>query len=405
MIHEEFSVKTEGLTKAYKIYRRSWMRVFSAFSRRVKHKEVYALKDVSVTIPHGEVVGIVGKNGHGKSTLLKLITGVTRPTGGTVSTNGRIVAMLELTSGFDKELTGLENIYIKARTIGMSRAEIQERMEDICAFADIGDYIHQPVRTYSSGMKSRLGFAVSVNLDPDILIVDEVLAVGDTSFKIKCLNRMEEFRRQGKTILFVSHDLSTVKAFCTSCMWIKQGQLMDYGETGSVVQKYQDYLKLERETENQKRREEDKDIILTKDDVLQHTSARLTNGIDGKARSKFAYGEDIHFQANYVVKAEFERLTCAVTLYDSESREIFGSDRQSPAFEIDHTTGQHTLELTMKNLTLLPGQYQISCEIWNPSSGFVKLLMNHKKFEITADHFLGTGTTNIACECHSAAEA
>lgn len=398
-MQEVFSVKITNLTKIYKIYDSSLKRILNAFCKRVKYKEFHAIKDVSVTIPCGEVVGIVGKNGHGKSTLLKLITGVTKQTEGEIKTNGRIVAMLELTSGFDKELTGLENIYIKARTIGMSKAEIEKRMQDICDFADIGDYIYQPVRTYSSGMKSRLGFAVSVNLEPDILIVDEVLAVGDTSFKIKCLNRMEEFRKKGKTILFVSHDLSTVKAFCTSCMWIKNGELMDYGETGKVVQKYQDYLKTERENENRRRREEDKDIILTKDDVLHHSKAMLTNGFSDKPLSKFEYGEDIYFKANYSVKADFERLVCAFTIFDGEKREIYGSDRQSANFEINKEKGDHTLSIALKNLKLLPGHYHISCEIWNPNSGFVKLLMNNKKFEIVSEHFLGTGVVGIDAEC------
>ena len=400
-MQENFSVKTEHLSKLYKIYSHPWMRLFNAFIPRVKYREVYALKDVSVTIPHGEVVGIVGKNGHGKSTFLKLITGVTKASEGNISTNGRIVAMLELTSGFDKELTGLENIYIKARTIGMSKEEIQARMDDICDFADIGEYINQPVRTYSSGMKSRLGFAVSVNLDPDILIVDEVLAVGDTSFKIKCLNRMEEFRKQGKTILFVSHDLATVKAFCTSCMWIKQGELMEYGETGAVVQSYQDYLKLERETENQARRMLKKDIILTKDDVITHSNAKLHKAGSDKPCSKFAFGEDIYFHSIYEVKSEFENLNFAFTIFDGEKREIFGSDRQSSEFSINCKPGTHEISLLMKKLSLLPGHYQISCEIWNPTSGFVKLLMNHKKFEITSEHFLGTGISHIQSQCKS----
>lgn len=399
-MEDAYSVKVEHLTKIYKIYKKPWYRLLNAINHRIQYKEFYAIRDLSVTIPKGEAVGIIGKNGNGKSTLLKLITGVTQPSGGSIDTRGRIVAMLELTSGFDKELTGMENIYIKARTIGMSREDIETRIDDICRFADIGNYIDQPVRTYSSGMKSRLGFAVSVNLDPDILIVDEVLAVGDTSFKLKCLNKMEEFRKQGKTILFVSHDLSTIKAFCSSCMWLKDGVMMEYGETGAVVQKYQDYLKAERKAENDRRRAAAEDLILTKDDLLHPTKARLCDH-EGNTRAVFEYGDDICVRANYEVKIPAERLTCAITIYDSAKKEVFGSDRQGERFVLDNSVGKHELRLTLKSPSLLPGKYALTCEIWNPQSGFVKGLLASKPFEIASDHFLGTGIAAIDCICDS----
>ncbi len=397
---KDYSVKVEHLTKIYKKYKRPWYRVINAFSSKVPYKKFYAMKDVSVTIPRGESVGIIGKNGNGKSTLLKMITGVTKMTSGTIDTNGRIVAMLELTSGFDKELTGRQNAYIKGRTIGLSKDEITSRMDDILAFADIGDFIDQPVRTYSSGMKSRLGFAVSVNLDPDILIVDEVLAVGDTSFKLKCLAKMEEFRKQGKTILFVSHDLNTIKAFCSSCMWIKEGEIVDYGQTGVIVQAYQDYLKAERRAENERRRKENADLLLTKDDMLHPEKAFICNS-DGEKQNVFMLGDNIEISANYEVNVPADMLTCAITVLDSEQKEIFASDRQGEKFIINNELGRHRLHVTLHSPKLLPGHYFLTCEIWNPQSGFVRAVINKKPFEMQSEFFKGTGLLAIECTCSS----
>ena len=400
MENKGYSVVIEHLSKAYRIYKSPWLRVLNAFSDKVKYKNFYAVKDLSIRIPKGETVGIIGKNGHGKSTLLKMITGVTRQTEGTIQTDGRIVAMLELTSGFDRELTGMENIYIKARTIGMSKEEIESRIDAIAEFADIGDYINQPVRTYSSGMKSRLGFAVSSNLDPDILIVDEVLAVGDMSFKLKCLNKMEEFRQQGKTILFVSHNLATVKAFCSSCMWIKEGVLMEYGETGTVVKDYQDYLKEERRAENRKMRAEDEKLIVTKSDMLKPSHARICD-TEGVERKTFDQGDDICIYSDYEVKVPIEMLTAAVTIYDGEGREIFGSDRQGERFMVKQDIGKHDVMLTIRHPNLLPGHYSLTFEFWNPQSAFVKIPLKEQPFEVVDDHFLGTGTTAFDCRVES----
>ena len=240
---ENVAVSVNNVTKMYKIYKKAWHRVVNAFSSKVKYGEFYALKDINVKFPKGETIGILGVNGSGKSTLLKMITGVATPTKGSIEVNGRISALLELTSGFDKELTGYENIFLKATTLGIPEEEMEKRIPDIIEFADIGDHLYQPVRTYSSGMKSRLGFAISVNVEPDILIVDEVLAVGDDTFKLKCLSKIEEFRKQGKTILFVSHSLFTIRGFCTKAMWIKDGELMAKGDTDMVSKLYEDYLK------------------------------------------------------------------------------------------------------------------------------------------------------------------
>ena len=265
----DYAIRIKNLTKAYKIYSSPLRRVFDSIFHTKGYNKFVSLDDITVDIPKGEVVGILGKNGSGKSTLLKIITGVAKQTSGEVVTEGKISAMLELTSGFDPELTGIENIYLKALSMGISKAEITKRLDDIKKFADIGDYIIRPVRPSSSGMKSRLGFAVSVNVDTDILVVDEVLAVGDDIFRLKCIEKMKQFRREGKTILFVSHSLFTVKAFCTKGLWINEGKMMDYGDLGSVVLKYEDYLKKEKaklaeQTPNEENLPQEKKVLIKK---------------------------------------------------------------------------------------------------------------------------------------------
>lgn len=209
----------------YKLYEKPSDRLKESLglSRKKRYQERYALNDVSFNIHEGECVGIIGTNGSGKSTILKIITGVLNPTEGEVKVNGRISALLELGAGFNMEYSGLENVYLNGTMIGFTEEEIDARLDDILAFADIGDYIHLPVKMYSSGLFVRLAFAFSINIDPEILIVDEALSVGDVFFQAKCYHKFEEFKKQGKTILFVSHDLGSVSKYCDRVILLNQG--------------------------------------------------------------------------------------------------------------------------------------------------------------------------------------
>ena len=214
------AIKLEHITKIYKLYGRNRDRLKDSLGLTKKkcYTEHYALRDVSMEIHQGETVGIIGVNGSGKSTILKIITGVLSATSGTMEINGRISALLELGAGFNMEYTGLENVYLNGTMLGFSEEEINERLQDILDFADIGEFIHQPVKTYSSGMFVRLAFAVAINIDPEILIVDEALSVGDVFFQAKCYHKFEEFKKLGKTILFVSHDLTSIAKYCLSAV-------------------------------------------------------------------------------------------------------------------------------------------------------------------------------------------
>lgn len=239
---EEFVIKVEHLSKAYKLYEKKSDRLREALSITGKqyHKPFYALNDIAFEVKRGETVGIIGTNGSGKSTLLKILTGVVAPSGGSFEVNGRISALLELGTGFNMEYTGLQNIDLHGTMMGFSKEEMENRREQIIQFADIGDYINQPVKNYSSGMFARLAFAVAISIDPEILIVDEALSVGDVFFQNKCFKKFDELKEKGISILFVSHDISSVQRMCNRVLWIEQGNQRVFGSSYEVCRAFYD---------------------------------------------------------------------------------------------------------------------------------------------------------------------
>lgn len=244
------AVQLEGVGKVYKLYPRRQDRFLEAidiFNRdKTKYaRRFHALKDINLEIKEGETVGIIGSNGSGKSTLLGIIAGVIQPSFGKVNTRGRISSLLELGAGFNPELTGIENIYFHGTTTGLSREEMDKKREEIIQFADIGEYIDQPVKTYSSGMFVRLAFAVSICVKPDILIVDEALSVGDMRFQAKCMTAIDRIRKSGVTVLFVAHDLGAIKSFCQRAVYLERGVIKDVGSASDVVEHYLRDIKTE----------------------------------------------------------------------------------------------------------------------------------------------------------------
>ena len=241
---EDIAISVNDVSKMYKLYDNPMDRLKESLglSRKKKYKEHYALNHVSFQVHKGETVGIIGTNGSGKSTILKIITGVLSPTGGEVSVNGRISALLELGAGFNGEYSGLENVYLNGSMIGFSREEIDAKLQSILDFADIGEFIHQPVKTYSSGMFVRLAFAVAINIEPEILIVDEALSVGDVFFQAKCYHKFEEFKKMGKTIVFVSHDLSSISKYCDRVYLLNQGNILGEGSPKAMIDTYKRVL-------------------------------------------------------------------------------------------------------------------------------------------------------------------
>lgn len=236
-------ITVKNLDKIYKLYDKPIDRLKEAisFSGKKYHKNFYALKDVNLSIEDKMCVGIIGTNGSGKSTFLKIITGVLSQSSGEVTVNGRISALLELGIGFNIEYTGIENIYLSGTIMGFTKEQMDLKISDIIEFADIGEFIYQPVKTYSSGMFARLAFSVAISVDPEILIVDEALSVGDVKFQQKCYRRIEEFK-ENRTILLVTHDIGAITKFCDKVIWIEKGKLMDYGDPITVSKKYQAYI-------------------------------------------------------------------------------------------------------------------------------------------------------------------
>lgn len=243
-MNQDIAIKVENLTKIYKLYDAPIDRLKEALNpfKRKYHKDFYALDALNFEIKKGDCVGILGKNGAGKSTLLKIITGVLTPTAGNVQINGRISALLELGAGFNPEYTGMENIYFQGNLMGYSKEEIDLKIPAILEFADIGEFIKQPVKSYSSGMFARLAFAVAINVEPDILIVDEALSVGDAAFQNKCIRKMTEIMEQGVTVLFVSHDIQAVNKFCKRAIWLRDGKKYMDGVTQDVTDAYMAFV-------------------------------------------------------------------------------------------------------------------------------------------------------------------
>lgn len=240
-------IEVDHVSKVYKMYNSPTDKLLEAFSisGKKKHTDFQALDDISFSVKPGEILGIMGRNGAGKSTLLKVITGVLTPTSGSVKVDGKISSLLELGAGFNPEYTGIENIYFYGTVMGMSKQQMDEKVQDILDFAEIGDYVLQPVKTYSSGMFARLAFSCAINVEPDILIVDEILSVGDMRFQAKCFNKFKEFKKEGVTILYVGHDVSMMRSFCDTTMWLNSGKTVAYGDPTEITAKYVEFMYLD----------------------------------------------------------------------------------------------------------------------------------------------------------------
>ena len=242
---EEDRIIVEHVYKSFNIYmdKANSLKEKRLFWNRNKKEKREVLKDINLTIKNGEAVGLIGVNGSGKSTLLKLMTKIIYPNQGKITTNGKLTSLLELGAGFHPDFSGRENIYFNASIFGLTRKKIDERIDKIIEFSELGSYIDNPVRTYSSGMYMRLAFAVAINVDADILLVDEVLAVGDQHFQDKCIAKMKELKEEGKTMVFVTHSLSTVKDFCNRAIWLSNGEIKMDGEPDTVIDKYLEEIK------------------------------------------------------------------------------------------------------------------------------------------------------------------
>ncbi len=341
------------------------------------------MKNINLSIKHGESVGIVGTNGSGKSTLLKLITGVVTPTTGEIKTEGKIAALLELGAGFNPEYTGIENIYLNGTMMGYTEEEMEKRVPAIVDFADIGEFIYQPVKSYSSGMFARLAFAVSINVEPDILIVDEALSVGDTRFQVKCIDKMRELQESGTTILFVTHAIEQIKRFCTRAIWIKNGEVVEDGEASQVVDLYDNFMKYgERKIEKVDNDEEFK--VPESSDYLAVIQKVTIN------KNMFKSFEKLEVEITYDVYDEhMEDLQVGVAFYSLDRKiYVFGPNTNLDKFEVPQEPGRHVVKYIVPGITLISGDYTVDVGIFN-SGGIVNLdyKNNCEKFSVANEYF------------------
>ncbi len=322
-------------------------------------EEFWALRDVDLTIAPGETVGIIGPNGAGKSTVLKLISRIIEPTSGQIEVNGRIGALLELGAGFHPDLTGRENIYLNASILGLSRAEIRRRLDDIIGFAELERFIDVPVKHYSSGMYVRLGFSVAVHTDPEILLVDEVLAVGDAAFQRKCLERINELRRAGVTVLFVSHSAETVRALCTRALWLENGRLVADDVAEAVVLRY-----LERSRDGMGVVQPGSDERRWGTGRIRIIRVRLLDG-EGQEWQRFRTGEPLTVEIRYRAEERVERPVFGLAIHRSDGIHITGPNTRFAGLEIPYVEGEGTVRYTVAALPLLEGLYFISVSAHN----------------------------------------
>jgi lipopolysaccharide transport system ATP-binding protein len=429
MLSDELAIRIQNLSKCYQIYEKPqdrlkqaiWLKMGRTVSRilrifgncitlpsRPYYREFWAIRDVSFKVKKGETVGIIGRNGSGKSTLLQMIAGTLTPTSGNIKVQGRIAALLELGSGFNLEFTGRENVYLNGAILGLSREEIDRRFDAIADFADIGEFIDQPVKTYSSGMMVRLAFSVSVNVEPDILIIDEALAVGDAAFQFKCIDRLERLTRSGVTLLFVSHDLSTVKAFCNHVIYLDQGVIRAIGNTDEVAELYLLDLK-----DSQKQAVSKGPPLVLKSALGDEKGiafgtdeGRVINAVftdTNSARSAYKRGDKIEIRVDVEFKSSVKKPSISLMLQDRRMINISGR-----YFRIDtepDANGLCKARVIFSFIAVLQeGHYFITLRLEDRFSDRQFLLVDKQSgalyFEITrsgSKDFLGIVDMNVNC--------
>lgn len=371
----ENSIEIKNITKIYKMYNKPSDRVKEALNLTKKklHKEFYALDNVSFNIKKGESIGIVGKNGSGKSTLLKILTGVLTPNEGECNVEGRIAALLELGAGFNNEYTGIENIYLNGTINGFTKDQMDEKLDDIIKFADIGEHIYQPVKTYSSGMFVRLAFAVAISVDPDILIVDEALAVGDVRFQLKCMDKFMEFKNRGITIIFVSHDTNMIKRFCDRCIWLNEGKLVDDGDTDTITDRYLDFLKMldvkQNVLETEEEEEEQTDNV--SDENIDIAEIKSVTFLDrsGKKVENVKHGEILNAKIEYYVNdTSITNPVIGMSILRIDNLYICGVNTLLDKVKVPWKKGLNTIVLQYNGFNLVGGSYYIDVAIFDQTA-------------------------------------
>ena len=354
----EYAIEVEGLSKEYRIYGTPYQRIREIFDRKQRHRKVWAVRDIDLQIKPGRTVGLIGENGAGKSTLLKILSGTTFPSHGRYRLNGRVASLLELGAGFHKDFSGRENIYLNAAMMGLSRDEAQERYDDILQFSELGDFIDQPIRTYSSGMICRLGFSTAIAVDPDVLVIDEILAVGDMNFQRKCVEKIWAFKDSGKTILFCSHSLYDVRQLCDEAIWVHEGRIRSHGDAVAVTNEYATF---------------EKELIGKETDVLASLpgepvekaenegplieSAEVLSMASDEPCYQFKPGDDVRVRVHYKNATQPIPLCIGIGFTRSDTTLCFGHTSEMDGIVLDQPEG--VVDLDLPSIGLLSGEFVV----------------------------------------------
>lgn len=373
----ENAIEICDVKKSFKVYkdRGNMLKEMVIFAERRKFEIHEVLKGISFTVRKGEAVGLIGQNGCGKSTTLKLLTKIIYPDSGSIEMKGRVSSLIELGAGFHPDMSGRENIYINASIFGLNRNEIAKRIDDIIAFSELEEYIDNPVRTYSSGMYMRLAFSVAINVDADILLIDEILAVGDANFQAKCFNKLREIKASGTTIVIVSHSLGQIEQICERSIWIHNGKIWEQGSPREVHPVYLDYMGQKRleiakhEEEKQTDLSDDLEAISTKA-AFEKNKKRWGNGMariqnieilneEGLESTVFETGKNITIKLQYCVKQRVEEAVIGIGFYRTDGVYIYGVNTRLDKINEFCLEKDGVAKIILKNVNLMPGQYTI----------------------------------------------
>ena len=373
------AIEIENVTRIYQKYSaqhrfktfKSAMIKGDFFKSLRSDEKVMALDNVSFKVDRGTTFGVIGENGSGKSTLLKVVTGIAKPTSGRVDVKGKVSALIELGAGFHPEITGRENIYINGIMLGLSKKEINDKYEEIVKFAELEDFIDAPVKTYSSGMYMRLGFSIAINVNPDVLLVDEVLAVGDASFVPKCLDRIQDFRRRKKTILFVSHDLSTVEKICDRVAWLKAGQIQTIGESRRVIDAYLQDVAEKQEGDFEKRQEEAVQEEEYEEGRRENRWGKREvevkkvkmKGLDGKEKHVFSPQEGMLIEIDINAYSLINDFVFGIGIFNSQGVCCYGTNTFLEGFQPDSIMGKGKVVLRIESLNFVNGTYYLDVAV------------------------------------------
>ncbi len=329
----------------------------SSHSDRLRRGEFWALKNISLEVKKGETLGLIGSNGSGKTTLMKMINGIFWPDKGRITVKGKVGALIAVGAGFHPSLTGRENIYINGAILGMSKREIDKKFDAIVEFADIGDFLDAPVKHYSSGMFVRLGFAVAVHCEPDILLIDEVLSVGDIDFQNKCLRKFKEFKESRASIVFVSHNLDIVRRICDRVIFLNLGEVKSAGDPDNSLRVYKQFVV-------NKNLQTKQDISIFNDEEIQIKNVRLTDG-EGREKKAFLLDDELFIKIEYQSHQKIEKPTFTIGFYGEDGQCYVGLSTLHDKYQIDCIQGTGKMEIEFKALFMKPGLYRISVGIWD----------------------------------------